>query len=181
MRHPHRCAGTQQVRVAGPTRLPHLSPANTHALKRPHARALSLPFFSPGRSLARSRLSLASRASVSLSLIVHEHVAELDEPRHGGLQDILDVDALLRVHHVVVALLQPLEDLEVLDVHVRKVAERFLRAHHLARRRRPRVLLLLGHPQRMVLDVDLLVKIRHGVLPHEVICSVPGGVCGAWR
>lgn len=53
-----------------------------------------------------------------------EVVLELHHARSHDLHDLFHVDALLRVHHLVVAVREALEDLDILDVQACVVLER---------------------------------------------------------
>ena len=88
------------------------------------------------------------------------------DPEHCRLQHHLHIDALLWVHHLIVAILQLPEDLNVFDIQTGQVLENLVLG--------PRIL-YIGFPSELVnicrhlFHLLLLLKIVHGVLPHQII------------
>ena len=61
-------------------------------------------------------------------IVVDELFFDLADPANRALKDLLDEDALLRVHNLIVALLKFAVDLNVLDVENSIMGETFLEA-----------------------------------------------------
>ena len=64
-------------------------------------------------------------------IVVDELFFDLADPANRALKDLLDEDALLRVHNLIVALLKFAVDLNVLDVEHCVVREPFLESPQL--------------------------------------------------
>lgn len=97
---------------------------------------------------------------IEAAVELDEPVSHLKHPAHASLQRLLHVDELLRVHHLVVRVLELAEDLEVLDVDARPLCE-VLRSQGG----------VLG-----VLGLELVEQVHHGLAPHNVVRSA--GHCG---
>jgi hypothetical protein len=62
----------------------------------------------------------------STGVVLDELVLYFTDPEHGALQDLLDVCSLLRMDHLVVAILQFAEDLDILDVKTGQMLKLFI-------------------------------------------------------
>ena len=54
---------------------------------------------------------------------LNKHVLDLADTQHGALYDLLDVQALLRMHHLIVTVFKFAVDIDVLDVETGQVLE----------------------------------------------------------
>jgi hypothetical protein len=93
----------------------------------------------------------------------------LTNSEHGAFKNLLDITALLRLYHLVIALLKLSVDVDVLDVKAGQVLEDFIFGPgKLNVRLSSSFINLSGH----LFDLLLLLKIVHGVLPLQVVSNV---------
>mmetsp|Transcript_15598 Transcript_15598/g.39566 ORF Transcript_15598/g.39566 Transcript_15598/m.39566 type:complete len:239 (-) Transcript_15598:52-768(-) len=85
---------------------------------------------------------------------------ELQNSNYDSFQNLLDIALLLWVHHLVVAVLQLVVDLQVFDVQQRLVVEAQIQVTSFS---------------RQILDLDLLVNLSHALLPFSVVSCMRHG------
>ena len=54
---------------------------------------------------------------------LNQHILDLADTQHGALYDLLDVQALLRMYHLIVTVFKLAVDIDVLDVEAGQVLE----------------------------------------------------------
>mmetsp|Transcript_11624 Transcript_11624/g.18522 ORF Transcript_11624/g.18522 Transcript_11624/m.18522 type:complete len:302 (+) Transcript_11624:1785-2690(+) len=109
----------------------------------------------------RQNLIKCHEAVLRARVEVDELLLQLQDPNDCAPQDLLDATALLRVNHLVVAVLQLPVDLQVLDVEQSKVLEAWLKG-----------LAVLSCLRRQILDLHLLHELLHTLRPFVLIRGV---------
>lgn len=141
-----------------------------------HGNAIVLGEVARHRNLDHGRIVLQIKEKLvqvhvdrALTAVVPGNHVLLDvaDARDRAFQDLLDEDAFLRLHNLVVALLEFAVDVDVLDVQTCQEGEDFglspFHAIHLA---------FLVSLLRQMLDLDLLLQIVHGIRQLHIVGNV---------